>query len=55
MPETCRWFTLALIDAFGKGKDSNAPILSQKPPVNYNYKLSVIQAEPVNPIENYPK
>jgi hypothetical protein len=38
-----RRFTLALIDAFVKGKDSNAPILSQKPPVKDNNKLSGIQ------------
>jgi hypothetical protein len=45
VPVECRklagsWrFTLALIDAFGKGKETNAPILSKKPPVNDNNKL----------------
>jgi len=32
----CRGFTLYLVDAFGKGKYSNAPILRQKPPVKDN-------------------
>jgi hypothetical protein len=32
----CRGFTLYLLDVFGKGKDSNSPILSQKPPIKNN-------------------
>lgn len=34
-----------MLDAFVKGKDSNALILRQKPPVKNNYQLTGVDAE----------